>query len=228
MKAEEKRHKQATDNLDDELKQFEDYINARIKALDKEENEHDYNRNLEKKQKARQELLDKIGLLSMDDSMEAKLELAELNKQLAQQEDEINEMQHDRSVDLRKDNLKDQLDAYKKDIDAKKKTEDTKLNLEKDRLDRIKKETERHYDELINNERKFSKIKTDIINGNINEIKNAFGSFKTFVNSNLEFIGNSITANLITKWNRLWQYYKVIKVKVVLYQIYPMNLYWWE
>jgi len=199
MKAEEKRHKQATDNLDDELKQFEYYINARIKALDRAENEHDYNRDLEKKQKARQELLDKIGLLSMDDSMEAKLELAELNKQLAQQEDEINEMQHNRSVDLRKDNLKDQLDAYKKDIDAKKKTEDTKLNLEKDRLDRIKKETERHYDELINDERKFSKIKTDIINGNINEVKNAFGSFKTFVNSNLEFIGNSITANLITK-----------------------------
>src|SRR5690554_6842312 len=135
----------------------------------------------------------------MDDSVEAKLQLAELNKQLAEQEDEIAEYQHDHSIDLRKENLKDQLDAYKKDINAKKKAEDTKYDLEKDRLDRIKRETEKHYDELINDERKFAQIKTDILNGNIDEVKNAFGSFKTFVNSNLEFIGNSITANLITK-----------------------------
>lgn len=199
MKAEEKRHKQTTDNLDDELKQFEDYINARINALDKEENEHDYNRELEKKQKAILETQKQIDVLSLDDSFEAKAKKAELAKQLAEQQDEITEYQHDHSIDLRKDNLKDQLDVYKKDVNAKKKAEDTKLNLEKDRLDKVKRETERYYDELINDERKFAQIKTDILNGNIDEVKNAFGSFKTFVNSNLEFIGNSITANLITK-----------------------------
>lgn len=199
MKAEERRHKRATDNIDDELKQFENYINAKLKALDKEENEHDYNRELEKKQKAILETQKNIDILSLDDSWEAKAKREELIKQLAQQEDEITEYQHDHSIDLRKDNLKDQLDVYKKDIDAKKRAEDTKLNLEKDRLDRIKRETERYYDELINDERKFAQIKTDILNGNIDEVKNAFGSFKTFVNSNLEFIGNSITANLITK-----------------------------
>lgn len=199
MKAEERRHKRATDNIDDELKQFENYINAKLKALDREENEHDYQRELDKKQKARQELLDKIGLLSMDDTVEAKLQLAELNKQLAQQEDEITEYQHDHSIDLRKENLKDQLDAYKKDIDAKKKAEDTKYDLEKDRLDRIKRETERHYDDMINDERRWAKLRADIINGNIDEVKSAFSEFKNFLNSNLEFIGNSITANLITK-----------------------------
>lgn len=199
MKAEEKRHKQATDNLDDELKQFEDYINARIKALDREENEHDYNRELEKKQKAILETQKNIDVLSLDDSFEAKAKKAELIKQLAEQEDEINEYQHDHSIDLRKENLKDQLDAYKKDIDAKKKAEDTKLNLEKDRLDRIKRETEKHYDDLINDEQKFAQIRSDIINGNIDKVKSAFAEFKTFVNGNLEFIGNSISANLITK-----------------------------
>ncbi len=199
MKAEERRHKRATDNLDDELKQFENYINAKLKALDREENEHDYQRELDKKQKERQELLDKIGLLSMDDSVEAKLQLAELNKQLAEQEDEIAEYQHDHSIDLRKENRKDQLDAYKKDINAKKKAEDTKYDLEKDRLDRIKRETERHYDDMINDERRWAKLRADIINGNIDEVKSAFSEFKNFLNSNLEFIGNSITANLITK-----------------------------
>lgn len=199
MKAEERRHKRATDNIDDELKQFENYINAKLKALDKEENEHDYQRELDKKQKAILETQKNIDILSLDDSWEAKAKREELIKQLAQQEDEINEYQHDHSIDLRKENLKDQLDSYKKDIDAKKKAEDTKLNLEKDRLDRIKKETERHYDDLINDEQKFAQIRSDIINGNIDKVKSAFAEFKTFVNGNLEFIGNSISANLITK-----------------------------
>lgn len=199
MEAEEKRHKKVIENIDDEASKFEEYINDKIKALDREESKRDYQRDLDKKQRERQELVDKISLLSMDNSIEAKLQLSDLNKKLSEKEEEIAEMQHDHSIDLRKENLKDQLDAYKKDIDSKKKAEETKYNLEKERLERIKRDTERYYDELINDERRFAQIRYDIINGNINQVKSAFDTLKSFINSNMVFIGNSIGTNLIAR-----------------------------
>lgn len=205
IKAEKKRHDKAIENIEDEQDRFEEYVNSKIKALDKEKSENDYNRDLTKAQKERQEILNQINLLSMDDSWEAKSKLSELNKELAEKDMEIAEMQSDHSYDLRKENLEDQLDIYDKDVEAKKDAEDEKYEAEIDRLEDVKKETEKFYNELINDEERFTRIRNEILEGHIDTVKSDFASFGVFLNANMTAIGNTLTTNLINKLKTIQQ-----------------------
>jgi hypothetical protein len=135
----------------------------------------------------------------MDDSIEAKSKLADLNKDLATKDEEISKIQNERTKELRKDNLDDQLDAYKKDVDAKKDAEDDKNKAEKKRLDNLKKDTEKYYDNLLNDERKFANIRQQIISGNLSGIESDFATFANYIKENSETIGKSLSENLNDK-----------------------------
>lgn len=199
IEAEEKRHKKVIDNLNDEIDKYEELIKAKLKALEREADAESYAKKLAKAQKEVQEIQKRIDILSLDDSYEAKAKREELIKELTEKMEEIEEMQNDRSLQLRKDNLNDLLDNYKKQIDNKKKTEEQIYNLEKERLEKIKKETEHYWNEQINNERKWMQLKQDILNGNLNAVKDSFASFTNILNNNLQILGNSIVANLIDR-----------------------------
>lgn len=199
IKAEEERHKVAMDNLDDEYKRIEDIINQKLKLIDRQEDEEDYNKQLAKLQKEQQEIQKQINVLSLDDSFEAQAKLKELKEQLAEKEIEIEEHKHERTIELRKQNLKDQLDNYKEDIDKKKKIEDNKYETEKRRLEKIRQETQKHYDNLINDERRYAQIREDILNGNLSNIESALDTFANYIRNNMDTIGESISQNVLDK-----------------------------
>jgi len=170
-------HQKKLDILDEEATAYEDSINKQIDAIDKLSSAEDYNKNLKKSQSEAQGIQNQINILSKDTSISGKSKLADLQKQLAEKNSSIDDMQTDHTNTLRKQNLQDQLDDYKKDIDAKKKTENTKYDLKKSELDAEKVATETTFNELMNNERYWAEQRLLIINGNIDAIKLSLAVF---------------------------------------------------
>lgn len=197
MDAEERRHKRVLDNLQEELDEFEDHINRKLKLLDREANTEDFNKQLSKLQTERTDIQNQINVLSLDDSVEARARIFELNKQLADKEEEIEKIKTDRTRDLRKNNLQDELEGYRKEIKEKQNTENKKYDAIKNRLQREKDSITAYYDNLINDERKYAQIREEIISGHLDTVLNDLGIFAENANSKLRNVSESIRNNLL-------------------------------
>ncbi|UQX56051.1 phage tail tip lysozyme [Cytobacillus pseudoceanisediminis] len=185
----------AEQTIDTYKKAAEAQKNAAIKAIDeiinginKEAEEADYKKKLENAQKSRQEILDEIAKLSIDDSFAAKKRIEELRKQFQEQEESIENMQDEKSRQDRIDSLNEQ-----------------KENIESD------------YDNLINDERKFAQMRSDIINGNTKQIQKDLVKYYANIKANANVLGKALSNNLIDLINQANKYlngkdYKPIKV----------------
>ncbi|QPR71034.1 transglycosylase SLT domain-containing protein [Bacillus licheniformis] len=145
-----------------------------IDEIDKEDDEAKFQKSLKEKQDAIQETKDKINKLSLDDSDEAKAKLKDLDKQLQEQQQDLDEFLKDRENSKRKEALQDQLEKDEKSINTK-------------------------YDDLVNDERAFKQLEDKLMNGKITDIAKQLNEFSKFINSNMESIGKSISNNLIDK-----------------------------
>lgn len=145
-----------------------------IDEIDKEDDEAKFQKSLKEKQDAIQETKDKINKLSLDDSDEAKAKLKDLDKQLQEQQQDLDEFLKDRENSKRKEALQDQLEKDEKSINTK-------------------------YDDLVNDERAFKKLEDKLMDGKITDIAKQLNEFSKFINSNMESIGKSISNNLIDK-----------------------------
>jgi TP901 family phage tail tape measure protein len=201
---EEQRHDRVIKQLDEELDSYEKIINAKLRLLDDAADEEDYAKKLNKAQQERAEIQKQIDILQMDDSIAARAKVSELRKQLSEKDESIYEMQTNRERDLRKKSLQDQLNDYKDKIKKQKDMENDRYNDEKKQLQEIRKQWRGYYDNLINNEREWSKIRKDILSGDqtkinsiMSDLQNKNSSFASGFTSSLTEIGNSIKANLI-------------------------------
>lgn len=197
ISAEETRHQGVLDDLDSETKAYEDAVNSRMTEIDKQASTDDYNKQLSDAQKNRQDLVNKISILSLDNSFEAQAQVKDLNDQLAKQDDDIAKMKTDRDRTVRKDSLQEQLDLYKKQMDAKKKLEDDSYKATKQRLDDEKKATEYHYNELIADERHWTEVRSQILSGHLDDVKSQLNGFlDNFHNANQD---------VVTQMGQSWQ-----------------------
>lgn len=192
MEAEDKAHEKKMDELDDELKKFETITNAKLRSMDELNAKDDYEKELSKAQKERAETQKKIDLLSMDNSIESQAKLSELRKKLDEQDENILNIKEKREREVRKDGLKNELEAKQKDIEATKKTEDKKYEQSKETLEQMKKDVEYHFNELINDEERFSKIRENILKGDVEAVKtelnNYSQTFKDVANGDFTFL----------------------------------------
>lgn len=163
IKKEDERHEERTKNIDDEQKQFEDYINARLKALDREYASDDHEEELAKKTKDRNKILSDINELALDDSIEADVKRKALKEQLASVEEEIAKFQRDRERELVKQGLQDQLDIRKENNDKVKDEEDKKHKDALDKIEKEKKETERKYKDILEDQKYFYDLKKGLM-----------------------------------------------------------------
>ena len=201
MKALEKAHNRKMEQLDDELKMIEKIIRARIKLIDEEASEDEFNKRLEKAYKERQEILNKLSVLSLDNSYEANAERERLAEELGAKEEEIEELINSRTKELRKNALNELLDNYRKEVERKRETERQKFEAEKQRLDRVREETNRHYENLINDERRWNQLREEIMNEHFDNVRNDLAELASDISSNMDSIGESITNNFIDKLN---------------------------
>lgn len=199
----QKSHDKKIEMLDEEMSKYTDLINMKLRALEDESSEEDYNKELAKLQKERDEISNKISVTSLNNSPEARARLVELNKQLADKNEEIEKKTTDRSRELQKKNLQDQLSDKQKQIEKSKKQDKDYLDSEKERIEDRKKYWETYYENLLNDEREFEKIRSEIMSGNFERIKMDFSNFKNFLIMNSDSLGISITNNLTNKMNNL-------------------------
>jgi hypothetical protein len=199
----EKAHEEKMKKLDEELEKYEEVINQQLEAIDKQQDEEDYNKRLAKEQQKRQEILDELNKLALDDSISAKKRKEELTKQLQEQDEIIAEMQNERSVQLRKDNLQQQLEEKRKSIEDQKEKENEEYEKKQDEFEKRREEIEKQYENLINDERKFAKIRSDIQKGNLTTILKELDGFYKKIKSNTSLFGTSITNNFLDMINNI-------------------------
>ncbi|MFA6711179.1 MAG: phage tail tape measure protein [Candidatus Caldatribacteriota bacterium] len=117
-KAESERHKFVSDLLDKELKKYEEIINAKLKLLEEEKAERDFQEQIFEEEQERARILAELDVLGLDDSHEARARFLQLQEELAEKEYELNKMHDERTLELRKSNLQQQLDNIRAYIDA--------------------------------------------------------------------------------------------------------------
>lgn len=204
----EKAHELKMKMYDEDLARYEELVRRKLELIDDEASEEDFQRELSKLRKEEARLQKEINKLSIDDSYWAKAEKTRLEEDLAKQKEEINRLQTTRERELRKKNLSEQLEDYRKDTERKKETEDKKYEAERERLESIKKETEYTYNEILANERKWAKMREDVIDGNISNIKTSIDEFLEYfvtINENAaKKIGESYQEilNIIDRLNK--------------------------
>lgn len=147
-------------------------IDDLIEAIDKELNEADWNKKLRDQQKERQEILDEMTSLAIDDSDSAKKRKAELEKLLQEADQSLDDMLTERETDLRKESLTNERD-----------------------------EIESHYDDLINDEKRLAKMRTDIVNGSTRQIQKDLRNFQKDFAKNAGDIGKSVVNNILSSIN---------------------------
>ncbi|MFS0643663.1 transglycosylase SLT domain-containing protein [Siminovitchia sp. 179-K 8D1 HS] len=163
-----------------------DAIDEIINGINKAADDEAYKKKLEDAQKKRQELLDEIASLSLDDSDSAKKRISELQKQLQEEDSAILDMQEDRAREERIANL----------------------NEEKEKI-------ENKFDDLLNDERKFAKMRSDIINANAKSIQKDLDKFYANIKTNTKILGKSVSNNLIDLINQANAYLGNKKFKPV-------------
>lgn len=195
----EKAHDEKQKMYEEDLSNFEEAINRKIQLIEQQAEAEDYNKQLNKLQQEELEIRKRISILSIDDSKEAQAKRIELEEELKDITEQIEELKTNRERDLRKQNLEDQLEQYRKEIEEKQEAENQKYELEKERLDKIRRETEYHYDNLINDEKRYADIRKNIINGNVEEIK---GILQTFYDE-MKAKNDQITKEMGESWAEL-------------------------
>ncbi|WP_214480963.1 phage tail tape measure protein [Bacillus sp. SM2101] len=173
----EKAHKKKIDMYDEELNAYESMINEKLKLIDRQADDEDYEDTLQQLQNEKLELQDRIKNLALDNSFEGQAKRIELEEELSETILDIESLQNDRVRELRKRSLSDQLEDYQEEIEEKKEAEDEKYDTEKERLERIRQETEYHYNELMNDERYFANVREQILNDNVDNVKDKLAEF---------------------------------------------------
>jgi TP901 family phage tail tape measure protein len=157
-------------------------VDKMIEGINKKAEEADYKKELSEKQKGRQGILNEMAQLSMNNSSAGKKRLAELQKELEESNADITDMQDDHSRDLRLDNLNNQKEAI---------------------------ETE--YDNLLNDERNFAKMRSDVINGNTKDIQKILDTYYKDIKSKTKILGTSVVNGILDQITAVKQYLAGVK-----------------
>ena len=117
--------------LDENLENYRNAVQEKISLIDEEAAAADYEKRLKKEQEKLLELQQQAAKLSASTRYEDKSRLRELNKQIAEQQEALDEMQDDHQREIRKKSLQDQLDAEEEAIDQRKEWIDDEFSNEK-------------------------------------------------------------------------------------------------
>ncbi|OJT57284.1 phage tail tape measure protein [Bacillus licheniformis] len=174
----EKAHNEKMKMYDAEIEKINSVYDQKLSKIDEENEAKQYQEELDSKNAKKAELVNKISLLSRDTSKAGKKKVADLMKELEDIDKEIASFQKDRQDKLLKDALEkqrqDQIDAVNKE----KEEETDKHDKAIDDLDAKKEEIQKQYDDLINNDERWAKMRDDAIKGSFNTISSELDKMK--------------------------------------------------
>lgn len=199
MEKEDKAHSNRMKHMDEELNKIRKIYNERMKMIDRDEAERDFDNDLDELEDETKEIQKQINLLSMDDSYEAQSRRTELEEKLAEKSKEIAEVKHDRQIELRKNDLEDDLAKEEEKVENKKSKyqEDYDSFLENE--EKKKELRDKYWEQMLNDERKFAKIRAEVLNGNFEGMLETVKGWSSDVANEMSTLGVNITNNFTDK-----------------------------
>lgn len=176
-KLEDDNHERRKKQLSDELALFRKNIDERLELLDRQDAERSYSMEIDELEEERRKLDERRNLLLLDNSREAGVERQELSEQIDKIDKDISERQYQRDLELQKQGLNDLADDKEREIDLLEEAEDRRYKIETERIDKLKRYYEKYYNDLLNDERRFAQLRSDILNGNFEKIASDFAMY---------------------------------------------------
>lgn len=212
MKKEDERHKAIMDNYRDELDAFREIVNEKIAEIDRIDRDDAYSDEMNEMGMDRQEIIKQMNLLELDDSREAKYKRKRLKEDLDKIDKDIESKRRKRESELRKEELKNLLNDKEEEIKGKEELENKRHEDEKQRIDDLREYWNKHYEDRLNDERKFAQMREDIINQNFNNIEKEFKDLideltatmpelENTMNGTMDAVGTAIRQNVIDNLN---------------------------
>lgn len=208
MDRENKKHEKAMKQLNDEMDLYRKNVDEKLRLIDRQEADRDYNMDIADMEKERSKVQSEIDRLSMDNSNEAKSKRKKLQEQLEKIDKDIAEKRHDRDIELQKQGLNDLLETKEEEINGKIELQDKELENVLNKIEREKKYWDKHYTDLLNDERKFAQMREDIMNGHFDKVQAEFQEYiqqmidtmpllEDSMDGTMNAVGTSIRQNVI-------------------------------
>jgi hypothetical protein len=178
LKAEERAHRQRMERLDEELSAYNDIIDAKLKLLDKANDERTFEMKMSELLEDKAKLQARINLLSLDDSLEAQNEKRALMLDMEKLDKDISETQYQRDLNLQKDHLNDLKDTKKKEIDQAKKAATDTFEAFKNNLEAQRDAQEAHWNRLLEDEAAFNAKREQLV---AKYLENTGGALQRFL-----------------------------------------------
>jgi TP901 family phage tail tape measure protein len=214
IKAIDEAHDAQMKALDDQEAGFEKLVNAKKASLQADQEARKYAQDLAKAEGDRAEIQKKIDILKGDTSAAGKKRLAELEKQLAEANMNIDNMQYDHSVELQQNELDNALDAEKEriqnikdnaeyEVTIKGKTEKMKYDIAIKALNDEKEAQAKYYDSIINDDKKWVEIRNEILAGHVDAVQTAINELETSFTSSTGNIAKYLQDNVIAQLEKV-------------------------
>lgn len=171
IKKETEAHNLRLKQLKDEQDLFRKNVEERLRLIDRQEAERGYNMEIEEMERERSRIQERLFAISMDNSYEAKKERKKLQEELDKIDKDIAEKRHERDIELQKQGLNDLLELKDQEIEGKIEAENEAFDNTIEQINREKAYWEKHYQDLLNDERKFAKIREDIMAGHFDKVE---------------------------------------------------------
>ncbi|SKB63932.1 Murein DD-endopeptidase MepM and murein hydrolase activator NlpD, contain LysM domain [Lysinibacillus sp. AC-3] len=214
IEAEEERHEKVMKQYDKELEAYTKIIDAKRREIQDADRDRTYGNKLDELNTQKQELQNKLNLLSNVNTYEGIKEKEELQKQIAEIEKQINEEKYQYEKGLREQQLDDMLDDKTEHIEDLKDKEDEYSKEVLDSLNKQKKYWEKHYEDLLNDEAKFNELREEMAQGHYGKVQELYNKYIGELKASLpdledrfdgtwEAVGTSIRENVINEMERL-------------------------
>lgn len=159
----EKAHKAKMDMYDKEIDKINSVYDERLKAMDAEKEEAEYQEELEEKNARRAELVNKISLLSRDTSVEGRKRVSELRAELSELDKEIAQYMRERQDKLLREAMEEQKQQEIARVEAEKEAEEQEYNTRVEELDKEANDISKYYDDMLNDEKYWADMREGYI-----------------------------------------------------------------
>jgi TP901 family phage tail tape measure protein len=168
---------------DDEIAKINEKYDAVFKKMDAVDQAETYQTDLKTKTDDKTTLVNKIALLSRDKSLEGRKKLKDAQDELVAKQKEIDDFMKDHQKELLKQQLQDQKDQQIAIIETKKETEQANYDILSKRLDDEKEVITKHYDDIINDETRWTNMRDEAIKGTYTLISAEMTNLNTEIKS---------------------------------------------
>lgn len=166
----QKAHEEKMKMYDEEIKRINEIYDERLKSMDKEREEEEYQEQLNEKNAKRAELVNKISILSRDNTLEGRKQVEELRRELEQLDKEIAQFMRERQEKLLREELENQRKLELEKVEKQKEAEEKEYDFRIEELDKEKDETSKKYDDMLNDEKRWAEMREGFIKGSFSTL----------------------------------------------------------